>query len=110
MSVAFSAFYASYIPKMCKNILLNESMLKKYINISKIEWAVFLRDHPRARMGGKSLDDEIESDVSHQGNKARYSSEQDKAAIADFCSEVLKAFGPNGRVLPDLIRSTQGRA
>jgi hypothetical protein len=35
---------------------------------------------------------------------ARMDAGYDEAMIKDYCRDVLKAFGPNGRVIPDLLR------
>jgi|SRR6266849_2774476 hypothetical protein len=41
---------------------------------------------------------------------AKYSVRADAAIIPDFCVEVLKAFGSDGRIFPDLIADPRKKA
>jgi hypothetical protein len=72
----YAVYYARLVPGLCPGLVVDQDIVNKRLATPQPE---------------------IE-------RLASYDPPADKAEIKDYCREVLKAFGPNGRVIPDLLR------
>jgi hypothetical protein len=108
-AMAFAVFYARSVAETCEGLTVNKEQAKKLLDASEADYARFLIQHHLASAATDALMDAREM-LASEKREAEYGVREDSKAISNFCSEVLDAFGENGRVSRGLIVDPRRKA
>ena len=106
--LAFSTYYATAIPKACPGILVDNEAVQKALAKAKGLWTH--HDEDLKRKFGRGWMDTFISFLKAEERAAVVAVKADLEEIPKFCTEVIDAFGPKGRVLPGMISDTRKKA
>jgi hypothetical protein len=108
-AMAYAVFYASSVTEMCEGLTVNKEQAKTLLDASETEYAKFLIQHRLQATATGAVIDAREM-LASEKRAAEYGVRADSKEIPNFCSEVLDAFGENGRVSRGLIIDPRKKA
>ena len=94
-----SIFYAESVTSRCEHLSIDSKMFSSLLEIGSTEWIEFRRP----RVVNSSLPRDLADTIDFSKRDAKSNARQDADHIPDFCTEVMGAFGPGGKVVPDLL-------
>jgi hypothetical protein len=104
----FSALYALAVPtEACPNLTTDGKAVQAALSVAREAYTRFLAGSSAFR---GDVGQSVASRQRLAKTQAAYAVRQDKAAISDFCEQVLEAFGEKGRLYPNLIKDPRRRA
>lgn len=94
-----SIFYAESVTSRCEHLSIDSKMFSSLLEIGSKEWMEFRR----RRIAVSNLPRDLADTIAYSKREAETNARQDADHIPDFCTEVMGAFGPGGKVVPDLL-------
>jgi len=94
-----SIFYAESVISRCEYLSIDGKIFSSLLEIGSKEWMEFRR----SRIAISSLPRDLGDTIAYSKREAETNVRQDADHIPDFCTEVMGAFGPDGKIVPDLL-------
>ena len=94
-----SIFYAESVTSRCEHLSIDRKIFSSLLEVGSKEWMEFRR----SRIAISSLPRDLADTIDYSKREAETNARQDADHIPDFCTEVMGAFGPGGKIVPDLL-------